>query len=460
MIRTFLSRHQLTLAKAAAVLLALAVWQITAAAIGEALILVTPLAVFLRLFTIWREAGFFSAVFFSISRITLGFLAALALGTLLAIPAGKYRAVEILLSPYMVTVKAVPVVSFIVLAYVWFPASLLSAFIAFLIVLPTVYTNVLAAIKSIDRNMKEMTELFAVSFPRRLLTVYLPQMRPFVLSACSLAAGLAWKSGVAAEIITMPKDSMGNLIYIANLWLHSVDLYAYTVIIVFLSVVFEKLFSFIMRKSFDGLERLTPHLFGKPSRKQPTEPRHITLKNVNKSFQGNNVLADLSISFEAGRITCLMAPSGKGKTTLLRVIAGLETADSGTVSDSGGKISMVFQEDRLSMRLRATENAMLGRRGAAPEEARALLCELGLGEHLEKPVSALSGGMCRRVAIARALLSDASLFLLDEPLKGLDEETKASVAAVIRRHTKGKTVLAVTHDEEDASLLGASIVIL
>ncbi len=460
MIRDLFSRHKVTLAKAAAILLALTVWQITAAAIGEELILVTPLAVLLRLFTIWREAGFFSAVFFSISRITLGFLAALALGTILAIPAGKYRAVEILLSPYMVTVKAVPVVSFIVLAYVWFPASWLSAFIAFLIVLPTVYTNVLAAIKSIDTDMKEMAELFSVSFPRRLLTVYLPQMRPFVLSACSLAAGLAWKSGVAAEIITMPKSSIGNLIHYANLWLQSVDLYAYTVIIVLLSVVFEKLFSLLMRKSFDGLERLTPHLFGKPSEKQPTVPKCITLKNVNKAFENNAVLSDLSVTFEAGRITCLMAPSGKGKTTLLRVIAGLETAESGTVAGNEGKIAMVFQEDRLSMRLRATENAMLGRRGATPKEARALLGELGLGEHLEKPVSALSGGMCRRVAIARALLSDASLLLLDEPLKGLDEETKASVAAVIRRHARGKTVLAVTHDAEDASLLGASLISL
>ena len=460
MIRAFFTRRRSLFAKIAAVLLALAVWQAVAMAIGEELILVTPLAVFLRLFSIWREAGFFTAVFHSLLRITLGFLAALLLGTLLAVPAGKYPAVETLLSPYMVTVKAVPVVSFIVLAYVWFPPDTLPAFIAFLIVLPAVNTNLLAAIKSIDGGMKEMTELFGVSFPRRLFTVYLPHMRPFALSACALAAGLAWKSGVAAEIMTMPKNSMGNLVYIANLWLASVDLYTYTVIIVLLSVVFEKLFSLLLRKSFDGLERLTPCLFGKPTAKQEARAREITLHSLCKRFGENGVIEDLSLTFEAGRVTCIMAPSGKGKTTLLRLIAGLETPDGGFVRGNEGKISMVFQEDRLSARLHAIENAMLGRRGASPKEAKAILCELGLGEHLEKPVSALSGGMCRRVAIARALLSDAPLLLLDEPLKGLDGETKASVAAVIRRHTEGKTVLAVTHDEEDAALLGAAVVSL
>ncbi len=456
---SFLKRHRLFEAKLAAALLALCLWQALAMVIGEDLILVTPVQVFLRLFTVWQTEGFFSAVFLTVSRITLGFLAALGCGTLLAVFAGKSRLIEILLSPYMVTVKSVPVASFIVLAYVWFSASSLSAFIAFLIVLPTVYTGILSAIKSTPKDRKEMTELFEVSFPRRLLTVYLPHMRPYVLSACALSAGLAWKSGVAAEIITMPSDSMGNLIYYAKLWLETVDLYTYTVLIVFFSILFEKLFCLLVRLAFDALERLPRH-----TRRVAAEAKHqalpITLEHVNKSFGENQVLKDLNTVFEANKITCLMAPSGGGKTTLLRILAKLEKADSGKVSGNEGKVAMVFQEDRLTERLPAAENAMLGRRGASLVEAQAILCELGLEEHLEKPVSALSGGMQRRVAIARALLSDAPLLLLDEALKGLDGDTKAKVAAVIRKHTNGKTVLAVTHDEEDAALLGAKVVTL
>ncbi len=455
----FLKRHKLLWGKLAATFLALAVWQFAAMTIGEELILVTPVKVFLRLFTVWGEKGFLSAVALTLSRITLGFLAALLLGTLLAIIAGKSRLFEILLSPYMVTVKSVPVASFIVLAYVWFSASSLSAFIAFLIVLPTVYTGILTAIQSTPANLMEMTELFGVSFPKRLLAVYLPHMRPYVLSACALSAGLAWKSGVAAEIITMPSDSIGNFIYYAKLWLQTVDLYTYTVVIVLASLLFEKLFCLLMRLAFDALE-LLPRYTHEAAALAPQKADAVVFDKINKRFGENAVLKDFDAVFEAGKITCIMAPSGRGKTTLLRLLAKLEQADSGQISGNEGKVSIVFQEDRLSERLRAAENAMLGRRGASEAEAKALLCELGLGGHLDKPVSALSGGMRRRVAIARALLSDAPLLLLDESLKGLDGETKATVAAVIRKYTEGKTVLAVTHDEEDASLLGASVISL
>lgn len=457
---SFLKTYKLIFAKIAAALLALAVWQFAAMAVGEELILVTPIKVFLRLFTIWGKEGFLSAVFLSFARITLGFLFALLAGTVLAVLAGNSKLAEILLSPYMITVKTVPVASFIVLAYVWFSASSLSAFISFLIVLPTVYTGMLTALRSTPKELKEMAELFAVSFPRKLLTVYLPHMRPYVLSSCALAAGLAWKSGVAAEIITMPSDSLGNFIYYAKLWLETVDLYTYTVVIVLLSIAFEKLFCLFLRLAFDALERLPRHTFRAAAPLLHRPAQELTVKEVSKSFGNNTVLKDFGASFASGKITCLMAPSGAGKTTLLRIMAKLEKEDSGEVRGNENGISMVFQEDRLSKRLCAAENAMLGKRGATRKEAEMLLKELGLDGHLDKPVSSLSGGMRRRVAIARALLSDAPLLLLDEALKGLDHETKAAVAAVIRKHASGKTVIAVTHDEEDIALLGAEKLLL
>lgn len=447
--------HKNTLWKLLATLLALGLWQAVALAIGEELILVTPVKVFLRLFTIWQTEGFFSALLLSFLRITLGFILAFLIGIILAVLAGKLHVIEILLSPYMTAVKAVPVASFIVLAYVWFSASSLSAFIAFLIVLPTVYSHLLSAIKSMPKEMKEMLFAFDVPFSKRLFTVFLPYLRPFVLSACALGTGLAWKSGVAAEIITMPSDSIGNLIYYANLWLQSVDLYAYTVLLVLLSILSQLLFSLILRLLFDLLEHIPTHLVIKD--KVPASLKgDITLSHLQKVYEGEVVLADLSLTIPYGKTVCLMAPSGRGKTTLMRILAGLEAADAGNISYQG-PVAFVFQEDLLSLRLNAVQNAMLGRRGATAEEATLLLTELGLGEHLKKPASALSGGMRRRVAIARALLSQAPLLLLDEALKGLDEATKERVAAVIRARAANKTVLAVTHDEEDARLLGGSI---
>ena len=238
------------------VLAALALWQTVALLLNERLILVSPVAVFLRLLTIWREAGFLSAIWFSFSRITLGFFLALVTGSVLAILAGRFRILEILLHPYMVTVKSVPVVSFIVLAYVWLSSGAISVFICFLIVLPTVYTGLLAGLRSVDKKMIEMADVFRIPFGRRLRAIYLPHLSPYILSAASLSAGLAWKSGVAAEIISIPAGSIGEMIHYADLWLLTEDMYAWTVILVLASVAFEKLFVLLIKKLMGRVTRI------------------------------------------------------------------------------------------------------------------------------------------------------------------------------------------------------------
>ena len=249
-------KDRATLWRIVSVLAALAVWQTAALLIGERLILVSPVAVFGRLLTIWREPGFFASLWFSFSRITLGFLLASLLGTALAVLAWRFRVAEILLRPYMVTVKTVPVVSFIVLAYVWLSSAAISTFICFLIVLPTVYTGLLSGLRSADPKMTEMAKVFRIPFGRRLRAIYLPHLTPYILSAASLSAGLAWKSGVAAEIISIPGGSIGERIHYADLWLLTEDMYAWTVILVLASVAFEKLFVFLLKKVLRRVTRI------------------------------------------------------------------------------------------------------------------------------------------------------------------------------------------------------------
>ena len=239
-----------------AVLAALAVWQTVALIVGERLILVSPVAVLERLLTIWQEPGFFASLWFSFSRITLGFLLALLLGTALAVLAWRFRIAEIMLHPYMVTVKTVPVVSFIVLAYLWLSSGAISTFICFLIVLPTVYTGLLSGLQAADPKMTEMAKVFRIPFGRRLRAIYLPHLTPYILSAASLSAGLAWKSGVAAEIIAIPGGSIGEMIHYADLWLMTEDMYAWTVVLVLASVVFEKLFVLLLKKVLGRVTRI------------------------------------------------------------------------------------------------------------------------------------------------------------------------------------------------------------
>ena len=156
--------------------------------------------------------------------------------------------------------------------------------------------------------------------------------------------------------------------------------------------------------------------------------RDITLSHLNKAFDGKPVLRDFSAVFPAGKMTAVMGQSGIGKTTLLRILLGLEKKDSGSITGTEGvRFSVVFQEDRLLEALTPVGNIRL----TAPR--------------------------CLESEILRALLSDGEVLLLDEPFKGLDEETKGRVMDYTRRLAAGKTVILVTHDEREAKAMGAQI---
>lgn len=240
----------------AAVLLALLVWQAAAACINEEILLVSPLQVLKRLSELVTEKGFFRTVLYTLARILRGFAAGFAMGLVLGIAAGRFKLLETLLWPYMITVKSVPVASFIVIALIWLSSSKLSVFISFLMVLPIVYTNVLTGIRSTDKKLLQAAKLYSIKGAKKLVYVHLPQLKPYLISACSVSIGLAWKSGVAAELIAIPDGSLGEMLYSAKVYFATADLFAWTVVIVAVSVAFEKLFVFVLKKLFGAVEKL------------------------------------------------------------------------------------------------------------------------------------------------------------------------------------------------------------
>ena len=237
-----------------AVALALLVWQAGAMALDMHLLLVTPLEVVRRLFTLVGESGFWKTLLFSFSRIVLGFLLAFALGCLLGVLSGKWSLLETLLWPYVITIKTVPVASFIIISLIFFSARQLSTFISFLMVFPVIYSNVLEGIRSTDRELMEMAQVFRIGWWRRLGYIYLPHLKPFLFSACSVALGMSWKSGVAAEVIGVAAGSIGEKLYESKIYFLTEDLLAWTVVIVLVSVLFEKLFLRLMQAAFDRWE--------------------------------------------------------------------------------------------------------------------------------------------------------------------------------------------------------------
>lgn len=188
----------------------------------------------------------------------------------------------------------------------------------------------------------------------------------------------------------------------------------------------------------------------------------IAVEKLSKKYKNKIVLKDFSAVIKERKTTVIMAPSGMGKTTFIRILSGLEKADSGTIEGiEGKKISMVFQEDRLCSNLNAVSNVrMVCNKSISRKQIYDELAAVGLVGSETQPVSQLSGGMKRRVALVRALMAEYDLLILDEPFKGLDEENKKRVMDYTKRKTAGKTVILVTHEEEEAALMGGEIILL
>ncbi|NYI42718.1 ATP-binding cassette domain-containing protein [Demequina lutea] len=195
-------------------------------------------------------------------------------------------------------------------------------------------------------------------------------------------------------------------------------------------------------------------------------PAPVTLHAVTKRYGDLVVLDGLGLVLEPGRVTALTGPNGVGKTTVGRLLLGLETPDAGSVTGAQDlRRSAVFQEDRLCAHLDAIANVrlVLDRERRSGSTARATaedeLARVGLeGEDASKPVRDLSGGQRRRVAIARAMAAPSDLVVLDEPFTGLDAETKPAVMAYVRERIAGRTAVLITHDPAEVEFFKARVV--
>lgn len=219
----------------------LAAWQLASMAVGSRIVLVGPAEVACRLAELVLEADFWVSVGLSLGRVATGFGLAVVAGVALAAWASRSRVVEGLLAPLVGAVKAAPVASFVVLLLMWVSSRRLSVAVSFLMAFPILYTNVLAGVRQTDPALLEMADVFGVHGWARVRTVYAAQVAPYLRAGLSLAMGLSWKSGIAAEVIGLPAPSIGIHLYDAKVYLDTPDLLAWTVVIVALSVGLEAL---------------------------------------------------------------------------------------------------------------------------------------------------------------------------------------------------------------------------
>jgi len=231
----------------AVILFWLIIWQFCSNRIASRILFASPLQVLEALWQLVRSKSFWEAILFSTQRIACGFFLALLCGILLAVLSAASHVFRLLLTPLIRLMKAVPVVSFVILALLWIKSTNLSVLIAFVMVLPVIYTNVLQGIDNADKKLLEMASVFRMSFLNKIRYIYIPATLPALVSACSVSLGFCWKSGIAAEVIGLPTGSIGEKLYEAKLYLMTGELFAWTAVIVFVSVVFEKLVMLLIR---------------------------------------------------------------------------------------------------------------------------------------------------------------------------------------------------------------------
>jgi len=224
--------------------------------IGQEMLLASPVSVVQRLSRLVLETVFWQSVLFSLWRITAGFLLAVFSGAVLASLAARFRRAEEFLAPAILFIKSTPVASFIILVLIWVSSRNLSVLISYLMVLPIIYTNMLEGIKRTDSKLLEMAGVFNVPAHRRVLYIYVSQVLPFFQSACLAGLGLCWKAGVAAEVIGIPKGSIGEKLYMAKIFFATADLFAWTLTVILISLLFEKLFMLLVRALINRIKRL------------------------------------------------------------------------------------------------------------------------------------------------------------------------------------------------------------
>ena len=229
----------------------LAIWEIIHLIVGKDILIPSPISVFMKIIELAGAGKFWAGIGASMLRILIGYFAGLLAGLLLGIVTAISKVLDAFFSPIAKIIRATPVASFIILLFVFIVNNHIPAVTAFLMVLPVTWANVYEGIKSTDRKLLDMAKVFEVPRSRIIKGIYVPTIMPFFMSSAKMGMGLAWKAGIAAEVLTNPKFGIGSSLYNAKIYLETTDLFAWTAVIIIISVILEKILVRLIGKIYN-----------------------------------------------------------------------------------------------------------------------------------------------------------------------------------------------------------------
>lgn len=441
----------------------LVIWQTCAMLAGSELLLPSPVATMRAILRLAMEKSFYIDAGATLARCVIAMLLSFGAGMTAAFAAYKRERIRDFLKLPVSFFKSVPVMAIIIYVILLASSDWVAIIVCFIMCFPIVYTSALCGLDSVSAEYVELAEVYGLTERQKRQLIYLPAIRSDINAALRLVCGISWKAVIAAEVLSIPDFSLGYEMMNAKYYLETDRLFAYIIAIVCLSLIFERL---VMGLAGCMEKKARVRVKACGQTREQEMPPEVSLCNVFKSFDDKSVLDDVTIKFESGIVTALSGASGRGKTTIARIIAGLAAADGGKVLVQGTenvKIAFLFQEDRLLPWLSVYDNMALCRindaEDALDEEIQEIARDLEIEEALFSMPEELSGGMKHRVALGRTFLARANLMILDEPFRGLDIGLKQRILNRLwQKNIKDKTVIFISHSRQDCENLTERVI--
>lgn len=436
------------------ILFLIVLWQGIAMFVGQPELFpsVTDLAA--GLFKLFKSGSFYTDLTLTILRGLMGFLIALTLALILATTALHHDFWKNFFHPLVVTIRSIPVISFVLIALLWISPPGLPVFIAFFTMFPILYQNILSGLEHTDKKLIEMSIVFRKTGLQRYVHIYLPAARALISSGMSTAMGFGWRAVIIGEVLAGPLHGIGTSMKKAQVFIDMPELLAWTVIAVLVSFIFDFIIKALTGKILKS--KLTSTKKSHIKINSLPYLKGFEISDINKAFSNKPLIQRLSAQFSNEAVYLMKSASGSGKTTLMKIIAGIEKYDSGKINiDKKYVISYSFQDLRLIPWLSVMENIAF----ALPSyptlssqimaDIDQLIALLELTDKKYKLPSELSGGEQQRVCLARALILPSDILLLDEPLNGLGQELKIKTIKTIEKWTTSykPIILWATHED-------------